>query len=113
MVSQVDRGGLRDWLIQRITALFVGIYALFLIFYYAAHQPMTYGVWYNLFNHLSMKIITLIVLLCVLWHAWIGLWTVFTDYVKNRFVRLILEIIVGLLLLIYLGWLFETLWVVL
>lgn len=113
MVSQVDRSGLRDWLIQRITAIIVGIYTLFLVFYFLAYEPITYNVWYNLFHHLAMKIVTLIVLLCVLWHAWIGIWTVFTDYVHHRMVRLFLEVIVGLLLVAYLGWLFETLWVVL
>lgn len=60
-----------------------------------------------------MKIVTFIVLLSILWHAWIGLWTVFTDYVKNRPIRLILEILVSLLLIVYLAWVAEILWVAL
>ena len=113
MVTQVNRRGLRDWLIQRMTSVLVGIYTLFILFYLLAHEPVSYDFFHHLFSHLAMKIGTAVVLLCVLWHAWIGLWTVFTDYVKNSWVRLILEVIVSLLLIAYVIWLFEIFWVVL
>lgn len=113
MVVQVNRRGLIDWIAQRVTAILVGIYTLFLVIYFLAHHPLSYNVFHNLFSNLAMKIVTFIVLLSILWHAWIGLWTVFTDYVKNRPIRLILEILVSLLLIVYLAWVAEILWVAL
>lgn len=113
MVVQVNRRGLIEWIAQRITAILVGIYTLFLVIYFLVHHPLSYTVFHNLFAHLSMKIVTFIVLLSILWHAWIGLWTVFTDYVKNRPIRLLLEILVCLLLIVYLAWMAEILWVAL
>lgn len=112
MVAQVNNRGLIEWIAQRITAVLVGIYAIFLVIYLADH-PLSYSVLHNLFSNLTMKIATLIVLLSILWHAWIGLWTVFTDYVKNRLSRLLLETLVCLLLIAYFAWTAEILWVAL
>ena len=102
--------GLRDWMVQRVTALLIGIYTIFILIYLLRNQPTYYAQWHALFHHLVMKISTFIVLLSVVWHAWIGLWTVFTDYVKNAAVRLTLETLVILLLVGYLAWCFEIFW---
>lgn len=110
MVINRNRAGLRDWLVQRVTAVILGIYTFFIIIYLATTSPLSYDIWHQLFSHLWMKMFTFVVVLSILWHAWIGLWTVFTDYVKNRTVRIILETIVCLLLLFYVVWMFEILW---
>ncbi len=110
MVTHSSHRGLRDWLVQRVSALLIGLYTIFILIYLLRNQPTYYAQWHALFHHLFMKIATFIVLLSVVWHAWIGLWTVFTDYVKNTAVRLTLEILVLLLLLAYLSWGFEILW---
>ena len=110
MVNNVDRSGLRDWLVQRVSAVIIGLYAIYLLVYLFVYQPLYFAQWQSLFNSLWMKIATIIVLLSVLWHAWIGLWTIFTDYVKPKAVRLLLETLVILLLLAYLVWAIEILW---
>jgi succinate dehydrogenase / fumarate reductase membrane anchor subunit len=110
MVDKVNRSGWRDWLVQRVTAVLLAIYTIFIIIYLLTAQPISYASWHQLFSHFSMKIFTLIVVVSLLWHAWIGLWTVFTDYVKNRPTRFFLQTIVILLLLVYLVWTFEILW---
>lgn len=104
MVSPVSHRGFRDWLIQRTTAILIGLYAIGLIIYVFNHADMTFATWQQLFSHMWMKIATIIALVSVLWHAWIGLWTVFTDYVKCKKLRLVLEVIVCLLLVFYLIW---------
>ena len=108
---QVNRRGLRDWLVQRISAVLIGIYAVYLVLYIAIEQPLSFSDWHQFFHNIAMRIATFIVLLGILWHAWIGIWTVFTDYVKPKAVRLVLETIVCLALLAYLGWMIEVLWV--
>lgn len=110
MVTSKNRRGLRDWLAQRITSVLVGGYAIFICVFILMHQPDIYQPWHDLFSSLVMKIITLIVFISLIWHAWIGMWTVFTDYVKRVAVRAVLETLVAILLFGYLLWLFEILW---
>lgn len=82
MVDRTSRRGYCDWFVQRITALLSGIYTVFLIIFLLICYPISYAQWHSLFTHLAMKIFTLLVIFSVLWHAWIGMWTIFTDYVK-------------------------------
>lgn len=96
--------GFHEWVVQRISAVLIGIYTVFVVFFLICHAPLHYISWQMLFAHPAMKIATLFVLIAILWHAWIGLWTVFTDYVKNRAIRLLLEIGVIFLLISYLVW---------
>jgi len=109
MVS-VSRRGFHDWIVQRVTAVLIAVYVIFLFGFLCLHHPLDYTVWHQLFSHTAMKVATVIVMLSVIWHAWIGLWTVFTDYVKNCAVRLLLEIIVIIALLSYVIWCIDILW---
>lgn len=110
MVAKMSHRGLVDWLVQRVTALLIGAYTIFILIYFLSNQHTYFVQWHELFHHTAMKIFTFIVLLSVMWHAWIGLWTVLTDYVNHVALRLGLEIIILLLLVGYLAWGFEILW---
>ena len=113
MVNRTNhcRRGYNDWFVQRITALLSGVYTIFLVTFLLIHHHVSYLQWHALFNHLVIKIITLIVIFSILWHAWIGMWTIFTDYVKNKPLRLALETVVFLLLVSYFVWAIEFLWI--
>ena len=110
MVMHHNHRGFYDWLIQRVSAVLIAAYAIFLMAYIACHSPIDYATWRALFNCAWMKICTIVVLLAIIWHAWIGLWTVMTDYVKKRVVRLTLEVLICLLMLFYLLWCLDSLW---
>lgn len=110
MVDRISRRGYSDWLVQRITSLLIGIYTVFLIIFLLTHHPISYAQWCALFTRLTMKIFTLLVIFSLLWHTWIGMWTIFTDYVKNKSIRLVLETIVFLLLDAYFIWAIKFLW---
>lgn len=106
----VDRRGFHEWIVQRVSAVLIGIYAAFIFAFFFTHRPMHFPVWNELFSYVVMKIATVVVLIAILWHAWIGLWTVFTDYVKNGAVRLLLEIAVIIALLGYMAWCLDAIW---
>lgn len=110
MVAKSNHRGFWDWVIQRVSALIIGAYAIFLLVYFISYRPVYYAQWHDLYNHILIKCITFIVIISVLWHAWIGLWTVLTDYVHHKPLRLLLEIIICLLLLGYFAFALETLW---
>ncbi len=104
MVVKSSHSGLRDWIVQRITSILIGAYALFIIIYLFTASPLYYAQWHNLFSSLWMQIFSCIILLAILWHAWIGLWTVTTDYIKNGPLRLVVQSLVILVLLGYVVW---------
>jgi len=110
MPIKSSHSGLRDWLIQRISSVIIGTYTLFIVIYLLNYHPLYFAQWKNLFSMVSMKIATLVVLISILWHAWIGLWTVLTDYVQVTAWRLFLQSAVVVALLIYVIWGVEILW---
>ncbi len=95
-VLSVNHQGLTDWLIQRVSAIVMTIYSLGLLAYLVVQSEMDYTAWHALFSHGWMKLATLLFILCLLFHAWVGMWTVFTDYIKPFLLRFILQLIVFL-----------------
>ena len=109
MVAMSQRG-FRDWLIQRISAILIGSYAVVIVGYLLSYPNTSYTDWMHFYDTTWMRIFTIVALVSVLWHAWIGLWTVFTDYVKPNFLRLCLNILLALLLMVYLIWCLDIFW---
>ena len=104
MVGSSQRNGLMDWLIQRISAVFMLVYLVGIFLYVLWHRPMDYSATQLLLSSDLFKWSTLLLLVAVLWHAWIGLWTVFTDYISCRYFRLLLQALLLLALLGYFLW---------
>lgn len=109
-VTSLTNNGLRDWLIQRVTAIVLAIYSLMLLRFFYHHPGMSYDTWRALFVPLWMKILSLLTLISLVLHAWIGIWTVSTDYVKATKLRLPLQVIIALALLSLIVWGVEILW---
>ena len=101
-VTNCSRNGLSDWIIQRVSALIIAAYTIFLLCFVLMHQPLSFAAWQGLYAHATMKVFSLLVLVALVGHAWIGLWTVLTDYVSCACLRFTLEIALILFLLVYL-----------
>lgn len=97
-VLGVNHQGLRDWVIQRISAIVIGLYSLGILFYLGFHPDITYNDWHFLFTHLWVKVMTILFLVALMFHAWVGMWTVFTDYVKSSALRFWINTLVFLAL---------------
>jgi succinate dehydrogenase / fumarate reductase membrane anchor subunit len=113
MVGRVVSGahyGLRDWLAQRISAVILAIYMVFLVGFVVAHRPLQYGDWKELFDQVWMRIFSLgfVVSLCI--HAWVGMRNIVMDYVRATGLRLLLHVSVIVALLIYFLWAVQILW---
>lgn len=104
------KNGLQDWLIQRLTAIFLAAYVIFLFVYFILHPNPSFTEWSQLFSSIWMQISTSIILLSLIVHAWIGIWTVITDYIKPVSLRLFVQVffILGLLGCLFFG--FDILW---
>jgi succinate dehydrogenase / fumarate reductase, membrane anchor subunit len=81
------KNGLTDWLIQRFTAFYMMLCAAALIIFLSAHPGLTFYTWHGLFQHIVVKVITVLFVISLLWHAFIGIWTVLTDYLQCGIAR--------------------------
>jgi len=102
--------GLRDWVFQRISAILLAAYFVFFIGYLVMHPGLQYQQWKELFDTTWVRLFSFVVLLSLLIHSWIGLWTVLTDYVKKVWVRMYLLSLIVLLLIGYVVWCLQILW---
>jgi succinate dehydrogenase / fumarate reductase, membrane anchor subunit len=102
--------GLRDWLAQRITAVIMALYTLLIIGVIVAGAPFDYAKWKALFGSNIMRISTMMFLLCVFYHAWVGVRDIFMDYIKPTGVRLGLQVLVIVALVAYTIWSVSILW---
>ncbi len=102
--------GLRDWLAQRVTATVIGTYAVVLFISALLAPEPGYGGWAGLFAATWMKVFTLLALLALIYHAWVGVRDMWMDYVKPVGVRLALQIFTILWLVGCGVWAVEILW---
>lgn len=113
MVNRVVVGahyGLRDWLIQRVTAAVMAVYSVALAGWLLFQPYVGYDVWTGLFSSQWMRIFTLLFLLSLFWHAWIGVRDVVMDYVKPAGIRLLIHVLAILALAFYAIWSVQILW---
>ncbi len=110
-VTSLGRSGLFDWMAQRLSALILLAWTGYLAARLIFAQELDYDSWRALFDAPLMRIFSLIALLSLCAHAWIGVWTVTTDYLNTAHlgragttVRLLTQAACALLTLAYLLW---------
>jgi succinate dehydrogenase / fumarate reductase membrane anchor subunit len=113
MLNRVVTGahyGLRDWLAQRITAVVMILFVLFVVVDLLLQPRVDYDVWTRLFSNNVMRSFALLFLLNLFYHAWIGVRDIVMDYVKPASVRLLIHVAVIFALLMYSIWSVQILW---
>jgi len=101
--------GLRAWLLQRFTAIYLGIYLLATLGYIVWHGPFSYPQWRAWLAHPGMGVATVLFAIAVLLHAWVGVRDVLIDYIHAVWLRLSLMAVTALVLLASLLWVIRAL----
>jgi succinate dehydrogenase / fumarate reductase membrane anchor subunit len=101
--------GVDAYLLQRLTAVVLAVYSLFILLRLFLGGS-GYDAWAGLFAPLWMKIFTLVALLALFYHAWIGVRDIWMDYVKPTGIRLSLQTLTVLWLLFCAVWSVQILW---
>ena len=106
--------GLRDWLAQRLTAVILAAYVVFFVIYLlvvsSTKGALGYDEWAGMFVPVWSKLLTLIAILALLYHAWIGMRDVWMDYVRPTGIRLALLVVTILWLVFCALWSAQILW---
>ena len=116
-VTSFGRSGLYDWLIQRVSAVVMAAYVFFLAGFILCTPEVGFEQWKELYSTLWMRVFSLITLISLAAHAWIGLWAVLTDYLTNRMMgskatvlRVLAQMLLGVVTVTYVVWGLEILW---
>jgi len=96
--------GLGAWALQRATAIYIGLFGLAFLGVMLISPPQDYTQWRDWFADPLIGIATLVFIVSVLLHAWVGIRDVLIDYIKPLWLR------VSLLALLALGLLTWGLW---
>src|SRR5690606_27977834 len=102
--------GLGSWLAQRVTAIVMAIYTIVLLGWLFALPELTYGTWAGMFASPWMKVLTLLMLAALFWHAWVGVRNIFMDYIKPTGLPLFLRASTIVVLVGYAAWAVIILW---
>lgn len=82
MIRQLS--GLRAWVVQRLTALYIGVITPPLLWLLASAWQRGEAAWHDLFAHSFASIALLLLFVAILFHAWVGMRDVILDYAGQR-----------------------------
>lgn len=97
--------GMRTWMLQRLTAVYILLYLLFFIITVYRQPLHDFSHWRTLFVSPFSNIATLVFFYSLLFHAWVGMRDILIDYVQVASIRYFF------LLLITLGVIAMAIWV--
>jgi len=101
--------GLRAWLLQRITAVYLAVYIVGTLLYLLTRSAVDYSIWHNWLASPLMGIATTVFTLALLLHVWVGIRDVLIDYVQLVSLRLLFMVVTALILLGSLLWVIRAL----
>lgn len=103
--------GVRDWVLQRASAVVLAVYTVVLLGWFLLTPQVTYETWYGFMMTLPMKLFSVLAVVSLAGHAWVGMWTIFTDYITTSklgpvgsSLRFVLQIAMALATIVYTVW---------
>lgn len=82
--------GLRAWLFQRISAVYLALFSLVLVWRLLVQPPADYGVWRAWVGTPWVSAGLFLFIVALLVHMWVGLRDVLIDYIHPLGLRLVL-----------------------
>jgi succinate dehydrogenase / fumarate reductase membrane anchor subunit len=102
--------GIRDWLMQRITAVIMLVYTVLLIVFMLQASQGGYANWQRLFSYTWVKVVTSVTFIALLIHAWVGIRDVWMDYIQHLGLRLTMHALTIVWLVASLIYSFQVVW---
>lgn len=120
MVTQVTsftRSGLSDFIVQRISAVVLTLYTLCIVGFVAVTPDLDYASWRDFLGRFPMQVFSTMAILALVGHAWVGMWTVGTDYIRPHYfggiatpARFVYQSACVVALFVYVAWALQILW---
>ena len=116
VTAKVDRTpvgahyGLKGWLMQRVTAVIMVVFTLVLIWLLVTSNGVTFASWKLLFQNTAFRVLTLLFLLSLYLHAFVGARDIIMDYIKPTGLKLLMQMSVIVFLVACTIWSVSILW---
>lgn len=88
--------GMRTWILQRLTAIYMLLYLIGFGIILLRQPVLDFSHWQALFTSPAANIATDLFFFSLLFHAWVGIRDILIDYVHASSIRLLLWIIITL-----------------
>lgn len=79
--------GLGEWLVQRVTALYLAGFTFYLVVYFTMHPIPDHAAWLAYFAAGPARLAWWLAVVSTLMHAWIGLRSIYMDYLRPFWLR--------------------------
>lgn len=116
-VTSLTRSGLSDYLVQRVSAIVLLAYTLCVVGYFVVTPAVDHAALVAYFGAPAMQLFSTLAVLATAAHAWIGMWTVGTDYIQSHYFgahatswRLLYQAGVLVVLFVYVAWALQIFW---
>ncbi|MDR2187731.1 MAG: succinate dehydrogenase, hydrophobic membrane anchor protein [Azonexus sp.] len=113
MINRIVVGahyGLKDWIVQRATAVIMAVYSVLIVAVLLAVKPASFEAWQGVFANGLIKFMTFLFFVSLFYHTWIGVRDIWMDYVKPVGLRLALHVLTATVLVGYTAWAAAILW---
>lgn len=84
-VGSLGRSGLADFVLQRVSAVVLGLYGLCIAGFFVTTPAVDHAALVGFLGSLTMKVFTTLAVVALAMHAWVGMWTVGTDYIRRHY----------------------------
>lgn len=116
-VTSLTRSGLADFVVQRVSAVILAIFTLCVVGFFLVTPELDHQTLAGYFGSTTMQLFSTLTVLATAAHAWIGMWTVGTDYIRPHYFgahatswRLLYQAICLLALFVYVVWALRIFW---
>ncbi|MES2664094.1 MAG: succinate dehydrogenase, hydrophobic membrane anchor protein [Pseudomonadota bacterium] len=105
-----SHSGLKDFKIQRFTALVLAIFTFVMTGFFIVHPHPVFAEWAEFMLHPAMRILIVLTAWSLVAHAWVGMWTIATDYIKHYKIRTAFLVALVMILAVESIWIIVILW---
>jgi succinate dehydrogenase / fumarate reductase membrane anchor subunit len=116
-VTSLTRSGLADFVVQRVSAVIIALYTLCVLGFFIVTPGVAYGQLVSYLGSTPMQLFSTLAVLSTAAHAWIGMWTIGTDYIQEHYFgahattfRLLYQAGVIGVLFLYVAWALQLFW---
>jgi succinate dehydrogenase / fumarate reductase membrane anchor subunit len=116
-VTSLTRSGLADFVIQRVSAVILALYTTCVLGFCLLTPEVDHAALVEYFGGTIMKFFSTLTVLATAAHAWIGMWTIGTDYIQAQYFgrhatawRLTYQAGCLAVLFVYVAWSLQIFW---
>ncbi len=116
-ITSFGRSGLSDFVLQRVSAVVMTLYTLWVVAFFLEHPQMDHATLKAFFASPFMLLFSTLMVLSTAAHAWIGMWTIGTDYIRDHYFgrhatafRMVYQSGCLMILFVYVVWALRVFW---